>query len=178
MSWQPPPGSFPPGAYGYGMPMAMQQQHMYMQQQQMYMQQQQAATQQIQVQQQLMSQHSQLQYPAAMAGAPAPAVRPPLAPPVMPPGAAPPGLIQHSASKPAPPGFVNPNVLQPPLPPGLPLGSAAPGIPYGMMALPNEGVKTVVFVKGIPSEADNNLMSSILSRCGKVRVTSIMLIVH
>ena len=48
-------------------------------------------------------------------------------------------------------------------------GSAVPGIPYGMMALPNEGVKTVVFVKGIPSEADNNLMSSILSRCGKVR---------
>ena len=48
-------------------------------------------------------------------------------------------------------------------------GTAVPGVPYGMMALPNEGGKTVVFVKGIPSEADNNLMSSILSRCGKVR---------
>jgi hypothetical protein len=47
-------------------------------------------------------------------------------------------------------------------------GTAVPGVPYGMMALPNEGGKTVVFVKGIPSEADNNLMSSILSRCGKV----------
>jgi hypothetical protein len=40
-----------------------------------------------------------------------------------------------------------------------------------MMALPNEGIKTVVFVKGIPSEADNNLMSSVLSRCGKVRAS-------
>lgn len=169
MAWQPPPpGSFPPGAYGYGMPMAMQQQMLM--QQQMYVQQQQqhAAAHQLHAHQQLMSQQSQHQYPANMAGPPVPAMRPPLAPPVMPPGLAPPGLAPPSISKPPsmPPAFASP-VLQPPLPPGV-AGSAVAGVPFGMMALPNEGAKTVVFVKGIPSEADNNLMSSVLSRCGKV----------
>jgi hypothetical protein len=91
----------------------------------------------------------------------------------MPPGISGPGIAQPPSLKAAvsvPPGFVNP-VLQPPLPPGLASGTVVAGIPYGMMALPNEGIKTVVFVKGIPAEADNNLMSSILSRCGKVHAS-------
>ena len=148
--------------------MAMQQQMLMQQQMYMQQQQQQAAAQQLHAHQQLMSQQSQHQYPANMVGLPVPAMRPPLAPPVMPPGLAPPGLAPPSISKPPsmPPAFASP-VLQPPLPPGV-AGSAVAGVPFGMMALPNEGAKTVVFVKGIPSEADNNLMSSVLSRCGKV----------
>ncbi len=74
-----------------------------------------------------------------------------------------------------PPVFASP-VLQPPLPPGV-AGNAVAGVPFGMMALPNEGAKTVVFVKGIPSEADNNLMSSVLSRCGKVIISHLLMYV-